>query len=133
VGFKPKKKIYELKFEGDPDLDGLVVKLRGLNTGQTLGIETAREDGSEDAVNGMLRTYADRLVEWNIEGDNGETLPLTLDSILGLEPDLNNKVIRAWTDAINGVPAPLDSASPDGVPSLEASIPMDVPSESLAS
>lgn len=132
MGYKPKKKIYDLKFD-DPDMEGLEVKLRGLNTGQMLMADNARAEGGDELIRELLELYATQLVEWNIEGDDGQPLPLTLDSVLSLDLDFNMQVIDAWKAAIVGVPAPLDSASPDGVPSLEASIPMDVPSESLAS
>ena len=132
MGYKPKKKIYDLKFD-DPEMDGLEVKLRGLNTGQMLMADAARAEGSEELIRGLLELYAQQLVAWNIEGDDGEILPLTLESVLGLDLDFNMQVIDAWKEAVAGVAAPLESDSPSGELSLEASIPMDVPSESLAS
>lgn len=132
MGYRPKKKIYDLKFD-DPDMEGLEVKLRGLNTGQMLEADAARADGGEEAIRSLLTLYAEQLVEWNVEDDEGEILPTTLESVLAQELDFNMKVVDAWQAAVNGVSAPLDSASPDGAPSLEASIPMDIPSESLAS
>jgi hypothetical protein len=132
MGYRPKKKIYDLKFE-DPDMDGLEVKLRGLNTGQVLQADEARTEGGDDRIHGLLRMYADQLVAWNIEDEDGKPLPMTIDAVLGLDLDFNMKIIDTWRMAIAGVPAPLDSDSLSGEPSLEASIPMDVPSESLAS
>ncbi|MFE4716863.1 hypothetical protein ACFRLW_10480 [Streptomyces sp. NPDC056728] len=131
MGYRPKKKIYNLVFD-DPEMEGLEVKIKGLNTGQMLSLDQATDDGGEEAILTMLALYAEQLIEWNVEDDDGPVSP-TLEAIHEQDLDFNMAVINAWKAAVAGVPAPLESSSPDGVPSLEASIPMDVRSESLAS
>jgi hypothetical protein len=134
MGYRPKRKIYTLEFE-DPDLDGLIVKVRGLNTGQILDIDTAREDGGDEAIRGLLELLAAQIVEWNVEDDEGQPAPATLDGIRAQELAFNMAIIDAWQNAVTGVPAPLEQPSTDGEQSMEASIPMEtlqLPQESTA-
>ncbi|MEV3857723.1 hypothetical protein AB0J38_25785 [Streptomyces sp. NPDC050095] len=131
MGYRPKRRIYDLQFE-DPEMDGLEVKVRHVNTGDALALDAAVEAGTEEGLRKCLTLLAESLVSWNVEGDDGP-VPATLDGVMAQELDFNIAIVNAWRTALVGVPAPLDSASPDGVPSLEASIPMDVPSESQAS
>lgn len=131
MGYRPKKKIYNLVFD-DPEMQGLEVKIKGLNTGQMLALDKASDDAGEEAILTMLALYAEQIIEWNVEDDDGPVAP-TLEAIHEQDLDFNMAVINAWKRAVAGVPAPLESSSPVGAPSLEASIPMDVPSESLAS
>ncbi|MFI1472031.1 hypothetical protein [Streptomyces wuyuanensis] len=134
MGFAAKRKIYELKFDDDEDLKGLEVTLKGLNTGQVLELDAARQDGSEDAIRSMLQLLASQLVEWNMEDpDTGEPVPTTLEGVHSLDFDLNWKIIDAWQAAVSGVSAPLEDGSNSGEPSLEASIPMETLSSSLVS
>lgn len=139
MGFKVKRKVFKLVFK-DTDLDGLEVLAHSLNTGQFLEMETAKAEraeggkAGESATQRMLELFAGALVSWNAEDDEtGEPIPTTMDGIRSQDLDFNMKIIEAWTEAIGGVKAPLPQTSADGRPSVEASIPMDVPSASLAS
>jgi hypothetical protein len=139
MGFKVQRKTYKLRFQGT-DLDGLVVVARSLTTGQLLELESARlaraegGKGSEGATQEMVRLLADALVEWNADDENGQPIPPTLEGLLSQDSDFSMAIINAWQEAVVGARAPLSQTSSDGQPSaLEASIPMDVPSESLAS
>ncbi|MFD5564531.1 hypothetical protein [Kitasatospora griseola] len=138
MGYKPKKKGYRLRFE-DPDMDGLVVDVRGLKTGPYLEFQAARatrEAGgtaAQGATELMLQMFADAIIEWNLDGDDDQPLPPTMDGLKTLDLDFTMDIINAWMDAINGVSAPLPQTSTDGSTSVEASIPMDVPSASLPS
>lgn len=124
MGYKPKRKIYTLEFEGD-DYKGLEVKIRGLNTGQVMDIDTARGDGGDGAIVTMLKLMADQLVEWNVEDDDNQPVPTTFEGVRSLDIDFNWAVIDAWQNAAAGVPAPLDSDSTSTELSLVASIPTE--------
>lgn len=133
MGYKPKRKIYSLDFTGT-DHEGLQVSIRGLNTGQYMDLFEAKaeaEAGGE--TNRLLTIMASRLVAWNVEGDDDMPVPATLDGIKTQDLDFNLAIVNAWTTAMAGVPAPLEQPSTSGESSLEASIPMDVLSSSLAS
>lgn len=125
MGYKPKRKIYTLAFEGE-EYEGLEVKIRGLNTGQVMDIDAARADGGDGAIVTMLKLMADQLVEWNVDHpDTGEPVPTTFEGIRSLDIDFNWAVIDAWQNAAAGVKAPLDSDSTSTEPSLVASIPTE--------
>lgn len=138
MGFKVKRKTYRLIFK-DTEMAGLEVLAHSLNTGQFLELETAKAERAEggkvgeSATQRMLELLAGALVSWNAEDEDGQPIPTTMDGIRSQDLDFNMKIIEAWTEAIGGVKAPLQQTSADGRPSVEASIPMDVPSESLAS
>lgn len=134
MGYRPKRKIYTLDFEGD-EYQGLEVRIRGLNTGQVMDIDAARADGGDAAIVAMLQLMAEQLVEWNVEDDNGQPVPTTFEGVRSLDIDFNWAIIDAWQTAAAGVPAPLESGSTSGEPSLVASIPTEVlslPPESSA-
>lgn len=134
MGYRPKRKIYTLEFDGE-EYEGLEVKIRGLNTGQVMDIDTARQDGGDAAIVAMLQLMADQLVEWNVEDDDGAPVPTTFEGVRSLDIDFNWAIIDAWQNAAAGVPAPLESASTSTAPSLVASIPtetLSLPPESTA-
>ncbi|MFI8448252.1 hypothetical protein [Streptomyces erythrochromogenes] len=133
MGYKPKRKIYNLDFAGT-DYEGLQVAVRGLNTGQYIDLFDAKaeaEGGGE--TNQLLTIMASRLVSWNIEDDDDQPVPATIDGIKTQDLDLNLAIVNAWTKAMAGVPDPLEQPSTDGGPFPEASIPMAELSPSLAS
>ena len=132
MGYRPKQKIYTLEFE-DPEFEGLEVRIRGLNTGQVMDIDAARASGSEAAIVTMLKLMADRLVDWNVEDDDGKPVPTTFEGVRSLDVDFNWAVIDAWQNAAAGVKAPLDEPSTSGEPSLVASIPTETLSLPLES
>lgn len=134
MGFVPKRKVYNLVFT-DPDMHGLEVKMRGLNTGQWMDLVTRKEAVEEDnedaqAVIELFTLMAEQMVSWNVTDEDGTPVPATLDGIRQQDLPFNMAIIEAWQTAAAGVSAPLDSGSPSGEPSLEASIPMDTLSES---
>lgn len=134
MGYKPKRKIYTLVFDGE-EYEGLEVRIRGLNTGQVMDIDTARADGGDAAIVTMLQLMAEQLVEWNVEDDDGFPVPTTFEGVRSLDIDFNWAIIDAWQTAAAGVPAPLESGSTSGEPSLVASIPtetLSLPPESTA-
>lgn len=139
MGFRIKRKVFRLHFK-DSDLEGLEVLARSLNTGQFLEMEQAKAERAEGGKRGkggterMLELFAEQLVSWNAEDEDGVPVPATMEGIRSQDLDLSLKIIDAWTDAIAGVGAPLPETSSAGQPSaLEASIPMVSTSESLAS
>jgi hypothetical protein len=124
MGYRPKRKIYNLDFTGT-EYDGLKVTVRGVSTGQALDIDTARDDGSDEGMRRMLELLAEQLIDWNVEDEAGEPVPATLEGIRAQEIGLNLAVINAWQTAMAGVPDPLESGSTSGDSSLVASIPTE--------
>lgn len=133
MGYVPKRKIYKLAFE-DAEMDGLVVRVRGLSTGQyidLMGLKQKAEGGDDSGE--LFEFLAERLVDWNVEEEDGTPVPADLTGIRAQDMPFTMAIINAWTKAMADVPAPLGQPSTSGASSLEASIPMDALSPSLAS
>lgn len=145
MGFTPKRKTYRLTF-AESELSGLVVSAHSVTTGRLLSIQELLEASGSSAVNNevdkvaasaafrsMVEMFAEALVDWNLEDDDRQPVPATIDGLLTLESDVVLEIISAWTSAISGVSAPLASGSPSGETSLEASLQMETLSLSRAS
>lgn len=116
---------------------GLAIKARsrtfGEWTDETQTVTWPGNDAGAEAINAYFRAvgqqFVDHIVEWNLTDENGRDEPVTLDALLGLDRQVVLDLFSAWADAQSGkVEAPLDSPSPSGVTSVEASIPMAPPS-----
>jgi hypothetical protein len=144
VGYKPRRTTYTLVFE-DEEYEGLEVKVTSISLGAMVelrGLATLKdkidrkEISGEEAISAslkMFRTFADALVSWNLEHEDGTPVPATLDGVQTQDLDFIMVVIGAWTSAVAAVPGPLGAPSSSGEPSLAASIPMEISSPSLAS
>lgn len=130
MGYKPKRKVYVLNFEGE-EFDGLVIKANSLSTGAFIEIseraQVAAEEGTP-ATRRLLSDFVAEIVEWNLEKDDGTLWPVSLEALLAQDFKFSMALHNAWMAAIGGVDAPLVESSTGGEKSLEASIPMDVAS-----
>jgi hypothetical protein len=148
-GFKRKNKAYRLKFV-DSDLDGLEIVMRSVSTGRILELQematvtnaaiAAAQDGTDGGtsvdpamVRKMVEMVAGAMISWNLEDDDDVPVPITVEGLLDQEIDFLMQIVMAWTEAIAGVAAPLEPGSTSGVNALEASLPMETLSSSLAS
>lgn len=135
MGFKAKKKLYKLIF-ADEDMAGLEVTMTSVPMGdlmklQQLDPKRAARDPDEFAE--LLGIFAGAMLEWNLEDDADQPVPITVDAFLKQDIDFIFAIIDAWSTAVAGVSAPLDDGSTSGATALEASMPMDVSSPSLSS
>jgi hypothetical protein len=130
MGYRPKRKTYRLDFTGT-EYEGLAVTMRGLTVGEELELEELRsQDGGGRRIFEMMTGL---LVEWNVEDDNGQPVPATLDGICTQDSTLVMAILDAAQQAASGVPDPLPNGSPSGEPSPVASIPTETLSPSLES
>jgi hypothetical protein len=132
VGFRDTN-IIKIQFEEGHELHGLVARAHGLSMDEY--VTAVGLDGGDgyDTAEGVKRFY-DALVEWNLEDTDGKPVPVNAAHTR------SNRIIAAlttaWIEAVSsGVHSndPLPESSPSGEPSLEASIPMETLSPSLAS
>jgi hypothetical protein len=130
AGYKRNPKIYALKFDETTDYPGLEVQVRTLTMGQLVSVWTA-EGGTGSAR--TFELFMDRLVGWNLLDENDQPVPVTREAVEAEDDDLVQAVIKRWTDAVLGVPAPLESGSTSGGPSAVESTLTEIPSQSLAS
>lgn len=133
MGYRHKIPRVNVAFEEGHEYHGCEVVLRKLTLGEYLDIVGITADSGINHVGDQLKRMGDKLVSWNLEDEDGTPIPATPDAVLEQDKDLMIAVLNAWLDALNGVPAPLEPNSPDGEPSLEASIPMETLSSSLVS
>jgi hypothetical protein len=144
MGYRRTRKVYVLDF-ADTDLDGLEVKARSVSLGDGLEFDSLlqaiadiaqREDATladqKQAVRDLAEAFAAVLVDWNLEGDDGNPVPPSADALYGLEQGDLQLLVRAWRMAASGVPGPLEPPSNAGERSAEESIPMEPLSPSPA-
>lgn len=142
MGYKPQKTEYELSFE-DGDLAGLEVRARGIPLGQFLDMVSLADEAQQnagkvgpDAVRKMLDflvAFADVLVSWNVEDEDGAPVPANLDGVRTQEFPFVLEIVKVWMGAAAGVSGPLEQTSNDGSLSEMALIPTETLSSSLAS
>jgi hypothetical protein len=128
MGFKRTQTYYNLHFD-DPQLDGLVVKLRRGSIRERMEFE-ALEDWKA-RIDGL----ASFLVEWNITDDDDQPLPTTAESLWSLEEPTLVAILRAYTEAVYPA-APLEDPSTAGdaeSPTVDLELEASMPMTSLAS
>lgn len=139
MGFTPKQKIYRLRFE-DPDFAGLIVMIKpapvgaimsatriaGLKDFDFAGVSSLDNEtlGILGEINEMFQTFAEALIEWNLEED-GKAIPPTIEGIKGEDAQFIMQIIQVWTDTSGSVSTPLDKPSNDGELSAVAYLPME--------
>lgn len=137
MGYKASKK-YQLKFDESTGHEGMEVTMRSISTAQLLriqklgtGFTAAKLD--PEAFEELVGILVASLVDWNLEDDDDQPVPTTVEGALSQDPDVILTIISAWTTAVGGVSAPLGGSSTSGSESLEASLQMEPLSPSLSS
>jgi hypothetical protein len=119
MGYVPKKRTYDLSFEGT-DYEGLEITVRDMTTDELISMP------SSTTHEALVAAFAGQLVAWNVEEEDGTPVPPTPENVRRQDRSMNQVVVERWLDALNGVPAsPLPQPSPDGGPSPAATIPME--------
>ena len=135
MGYKVKKKLYKLIF-ADEDIASLEVVMTSAPMGDLLRLQQIDPKGAAKSpaeFRELLEIFAGALLSWNLEDDDDQPVPITVDAFLAQDIDFIKDIIHAWTEAIAGVSVPLEGSSTSGGKSLEASIPMDAASPSPGS
>lgn len=140
-GFAVPRTVFGLTF-ADEQYAGLVVKVRALSLQEALDgfdMQWAADNDTDFAtrkakLDELHHHLVDHLVEWNLQEEDGTPVPPTFEGLRSLEPPFTAVLVTAWLRGRTAVSAPLEQPSDGGAPSeLEASIPMENLSESLAS
>lgn len=123
MGFRIQRRTCVLEFDPEkfPEYEGAEVHCRlDIDTEAFLELERLQSAITDDAANGekvraMLGFFADNIVEsWNLEDENGDPLPITLDTLMAMPPKLTLNLIPLWKAAAVGIDAPLEAPSPNG-------------------
>jgi hypothetical protein len=136
AGYRRARNILKLRFE-EEEFNGLEVMMKPVDVGMYLNIaHLAKIVGSQvrpedmDRLNDLFVAFADHLISWNLEEEDGTPVPATFEGVKSYEIDFMLRIIGAWLSTVGGVPRPLGKASPNGESSPELSIPMEALSPS---
>ncbi|WP_326646050.1 hypothetical protein OG884_15475 [Streptosporangium sp. NBC_01755] len=139
MGYK-RKKTFKLTF-ADGDLEGLEVRVRSISIERFLELapllDMTMSGGMTpediESIREMLDMFASVLVDWNLEDEDDMPVPCTAEALMDQDLRFVTGLMSTWAEHIAGVSAPLERPSPDGEPSLEESLPMEVLSPSPVS
>ena len=143
--YQPKRKLYQLRFEDHPgfevtmaglSIDGFMAlsrqaaSMQGLDMAKLKGPEL---DAAMDQVDGLFTRFAGSLKSWNLDGDDGQPVPVTMGGVRTQDLDFILEIITAWMDAIASVDIPLPQPANGSGTFPEGSLPMEPLSPSLPS
>lgn len=112
------------------DTEYPVAYARGKNLDEYFRLQgfTEGEEGDERSlIVCQMEEFADSLISWNLEEDDGTPIPCTRDALFTkVDNDLALSLATEWIERLGGkVDAPLQQSSPDGEPSpAPSAIPM---------
>jgi hypothetical protein len=118
MGYRPKRRIYQLNFAGT-EYEGLEVTARGMTVGEELEL-----DGTDLTADLIVKALAQRLVSWNVEDEKEHPVPTTFEGVCTQDSAMVLAILNALRQANSGVPAPLPETSPSGETSPAPPIPM---------
>jgi hypothetical protein len=134
MGFHPARKLYKIVFDEDSDLYGLEITAKSSTLGERRDFLKNQPDTSEhlDYIDYQAEFFVAHIADWNLEGDDGATLPITVESLYSLPDDGFELVVAAYAKRVFGQQASPDlkkeSSSGDDTettPNTEASLPME--------
>jgi len=138
MGYRKTTRRIKVSLEGHKiygqDTEHPVAYARGKTLDEYLRLMNITEAEGDDR-NGIVRQleeFGDALIEWNLEDENGQSLPCTRDGLFSIDNDLALALATEWMDRLGGKvdeAGPLDAASPSGELSRVASIPTEVLSD----
>lgn len=132
--YKPKGKVYDLVFDDSTAFDGLEVSLRGLSTGEMLGMMRLMQDSENPAAAAeIVETVVKAIRTWNLDDEDDKPLPVTRENVLDQDLDMILAVAKAWVNGIAGVSDDLGKGSTSGPSFPVVNLPTEALSGSLAS
>lgn len=123
MGYKRRPKQYRLKFEGE-EYEGLTVLMTSLSVDEFIGVtELANKliSNEQDAgdVGRLFDVMAEKIIEWNLEEDDGRPVPHTPEQLRKEDFDFIMAIQMSWMGAMASVPGPLPNGSSSGATSPE--------------
>lgn len=132
MGYKYRPDVYKLIFE-DPSFHGLEVHAKSTPIGvfmelsKLAAVELPLKPEDQARVQGMYTSFGEALVSWNVEDDNDEPIPATVEGMKQLDINFVLHIILAWMDSVGAAAGPLKQRSTPGT-FPEESIPMETSS-----
>lgn len=136
-GFKPEATTIKLNFK-DTDLDGLVITIKSVSVKKFNAMMADTRTGAEGAESNkeLIELFLEKLVSWNLLGEDEEPLPHTVEAVESLESNLFTRIVIAWQQGMTTVPTTSRQPSTGGSPpsrSAESTLGLDSLSESPGS
>ncbi|WP_030798979.1 hypothetical protein [Streptomyces sp. NRRL S-337] len=129
MGYRKQPRRIEISLAGHAEYGDVRATARGMNLAdylELMGYSEGPEVTSKSGIVRQLERFADSLISWNLEEEDGTPTPPTYDEFFALDESLALALATDWIERLGGkVSDPLDATSPDGGPSPEASIPME--------
>lgn len=114
MGYRKIPTIHTLIFDGD--LEGLVVRVKGVSFGRIRKLLNLVNDESDDnTLEELASQLADCLVSWNLEDEEGVPVEATREGIDDQDWDFVMAVITKWLSEMTGANEELGKDSPSGV------------------
>jgi hypothetical protein len=115
-----------LRFE---DMPGLEVVMRSASIGTLMDMaavadKVAAGKASAPETLGLFTEFARQLSSWNLDGEDGQPVPATLDGVRSLDADLFLVIFGAWFEGMTSAPKAPPKPSPNGSAHLAESLPM---------
>lgn len=114
MGYRKVPTIHTLEFDGD--LDGLVVRAKSISFGKVRRLVELMDDDDKDAeaMAEIVARLVDAVVSWNLEGEDGTPVPLSVESVEDLEFSDVIVIVNKWLDSITGPSGELGKDSSSG-------------------
>lgn len=126
MGYK-RKMNYLLKFEDD-EFEGLEVEVKGMSVKTALRVSTLLSEVDDEfnkELEESVQLLCDHLVSWNLENEDDEILPITLETLYEQDMPFVKELLSAWLEVAVGTSEELGKESNSGETSLEGQIPME--------
>lgn len=126
--------VFKLRLPAEAKYEGVEVSAKGLTVGEALEfgefldglvISPVMSLADVERRDATYTLFASRVVQWNLESAPGVPLPATMEGMNMLDWTWGRDLVRAWIQAVTGVPDPLDEPLTSGSPSPVASVPME--------
>ena len=115
MGYKPPKTVFKLDFSAT-EYAGLEVAVRAGSIGKLLGLQELADQDALTAAEArqMFAGFAELLVSWNVEDDDGKPVPAAYEGVAAQEVDFIKAIITAYFETTAAAPPPLPGTSASG-------------------
>lgn len=135
AGYRHQARVYKLTFE---DYPGLEITTKSVSTGRLMklmrmAVRLQDKDVSDasglteedaEAVDALFSGFAQALVSWNLEDEDGNPVPATKEGVYDQDFDFILSLINDWIGVVSGTPGDLGKGSNSGPQFPEVSLPM---------
>ena len=112
MGYRPKKRRAELRFKGTFHDGAEVGTDLSASAGVVQDMQIAINVGKLTDIHEIAAEHV--ILDWNIERDDGELIPITMEGLREIDHNLLMTILNSWLEAIGKIDAPLSGPSNNG-------------------